>query len=322
MATSFWREKIKIGTLEVPRFIGGPLDGITDSPFRRLVRQFSRDELLFGEMRHVSFIAHAKQGANSLRFCQSERPFNFQVSANQVTAIEEACERIVAAGVDAVDLNIGCPAKNVIRSGSGSALMGDVPRLEQILLRFRAALPIPFTVKMRSGFKQVNAIEVAKLAEQCGADAITVHPRLQTQRFEGRPNYGLVAEVKAAVSIPVLVSGGVVNWATAKMVREQTNCDGFLIGRGIWGRPWKLRELQAHAAGEDFTVDGAMILDSALAQLHAMCDYYGEHGLYAFRKHLPFYLRGKPNASQVRERAVRANTVTEVEGALRTFWEE
>ncbi len=318
---SFWQEKIRIGTLEVPRFIGGPLDGITDSPFRRIVRRFSPDELLFGEMRHISCVAHAKGAQAALNFCQSERPFNYQVSANRIDDIEVACERILAAGVDAVDLNIGCPAKNVIRSGSGSALMADLPRLENLLLRFRAALPIPFTVKMRAGFKKVNVVEVARVAQQCGVDAISVHPRLQSQLFEGRPDYALVAKVKEAVSIPVIVSGGVVNWATAKMVHDITGCDGFLIGRGIWGRPWKLRELNAHAAGEEFSVDGATVLQCALDQLDGMCAYYGERGLYAFRKHLPFYLRGKVGASAVRARAVRSQDVNEVKDALRMFWE-
>jgi tRNA-dihydrouridine synthase B len=151
---SYWQEKIKIGNLIVPRFMGGPLDGITDSPFRKLVRHYSKDELLYGEMRHVSCVANDKGAKRALDFEQMERPFNYQVSANKIEFIEQACEKIMAAKVDCLDLNIGCPAKNVIKSGCGSALMADLPRLASLLAEFRKHLSIPFTVKIRAGFKE------------------------------------------------------------------------------------------------------------------------------------------------------------------------
>ena len=139
----FWEEKIKIGNREFPRFIGGPLDGITDSPFRALVRDFSKEELLYTEMRHVACVANDKGAQKALLFDQLERPLNYQVSANNTKFIERACERILEAGVDAIDLNIGCPAKNVVNSGSGSALMADIPRLTEIVTLFRKVIPIP-----------------------------------------------------------------------------------------------------------------------------------------------------------------------------------
>jgi len=226
----YWNSKIKIGNLSFPRFIGGPLDGITDSPFRQLVRDFSHDELLYTEMRHVACVAHDKAGVRALKFEQFERPLNYQISVNKVDFVEQACEKILQAGVDVVDLNIGCPARNVVGSGSGSALMADLPRLEKILTLLRKNISIPFTVKIRAGFKEKNAVDVAKLIQDCGADALAIHPRLQSQKFEGRPDYALAAQVKQAVHIPVIISGGVVNWKTAQMVYEQTGVDGFLIG--------------------------------------------------------------------------------------------
>ena len=119
----YWQEKIKIGNLSLPRFMGGPLDGITDSPFRQLVRNYSIEELLYGEMRHIGCIANNKGRIKALCFEQCERPLNYQVSANKLDFIEQACERILEARVDSIDLNIGCPAKNVIRSGSGSSTL-------------------------------------------------------------------------------------------------------------------------------------------------------------------------------------------------------
>ncbi len=313
---SFWHEPIKIGQLSFPRFIGGPLDGITDSPFRRLVREFSQDELLYSEMRHVACVSHDKASLNALNFQAAERPLNFQVSANKPEFIAAACYKILEKGVDMVDLNIGCPAKNVVNSGSGSALMADLPRLKTILQIFREHLPIPFTVKIRAGFKCKNAIDVAQLIQDCGADALAIHPRLQTQRFEGRPDYVLAAEVKKAVSIPVIISGGVVNWATAKMVYEMTGVDGFLIGRGIWSKPWKLLELKEHSQGRSYSVSNDIILRYAIKHLEYMIEYYGAKGLYNFRKHVPFYVRGVQAASHIREKLVTATTPEAVKEGL------
>lgn len=317
---SFWHEKIKIGDTYYPRFIGGPLDGITDSPFRRLVREFSQEELLYTEMRHVACVANDKGGMKALAFEQWERPLNYQISANKIEFIKPACDRILQAGVDAIDLNIGCPAKNVINSGSGSALMADLPRLERLLKELRALIPLPFTVKIRAGFKAQNAVEVAKLIQDCGVDALAIHPRLQTQRFEGRPDYALAAEVKKAVSIPVILSGNVINWATAKLAYEQTGADGFLIGRGIWSKPWKLRELQEHSQGRPFAVDGATIARCAIKHLESMLAYYGDRGLYNFRKHVPFYVKGCATAGAVRHRIVTTTSPYEVKEMLENLF--
>lgn len=317
---SYWQETVKIGNLEVPRFMGAPLDGITDSPFRKLVRTYSPKELLYGEMRHVGCVANDKGVKRALEFDQTERPLNYQVSANKIEFIEKACERIIAANVDCIDLNLGCPAKNVVRSGCGSCLMSDLPRLEALLKQFRKCVTLPFTVKIRAGYKYKNAVEVARLAQECGADALAIHPRLQTQMFSGVPDYSLAAEVKKAISIPVLLSGGIVNWATAKRSYELTGVDGFLIGRGMWSRPWKLKELQEHALGRPFKVSEEEILACALAHLDNMLAYYGQQGLYAFRKHLAFYLRGKPGASEIRGTLVRSSSVDQVKQGLRSFF--
>ncbi len=150
---NFWQEPIKIGSLKFPRFIAGPLDGITDSPFRRLVREYSPEELQYTEMRHVACVAHDKTGVRSLRFDVHERPLSYQIAANSVDYIDAALDKILAKGVDILDLNVGCPAKNVIHTGSGSALMGDLPRLKAIVTRLREKTgSIPLTIKIRAGF--------------------------------------------------------------------------------------------------------------------------------------------------------------------------
>lgn len=318
---NFFLEKFTIKGLEVPRFIGAPLDGITDSPFRQLVRDFSKEELLYTEMRHVRSVVTPKGGALALDFKQFERPLNFQFAANSPEFIAPACERVLKVGVDAIDLNIGCPARNVISSGGGSSLMADPERLEKILKEFRRSVPehIPFTLKMRAGFKVVNAVDIALLAQDCGVDMIAIHPRLQTQMFAGQPNYQVAALVKKAVQIPVVFSGNVVNFKTAKMTYEQTGVDGFLIGRGMWAKPWKLEEMKAHAAGKEYVVDGHMILKVALRHLELMITQYGDHGLLRFRKNLPFYIKGHPSASELRQRLVQSESLEDIQKGLIEF---
>ncbi|MGE0010119.1 MAG: tRNA dihydrouridine synthase [Candidatus Babeliales bacterium] len=309
---NYWQSKVTIGPYSFPRFIGGPLDGITDSPFRQLVRDFSKDELLYTEMRHVACIANDKGGQRALKFLQTERPINYQIAANEPRFVVEACEKIMAAGVDIIDLNVGCPAPAVTANKSGSALMDDLPRLKSILTTMESCLKIPFTVKIRAGFTCKNAVDVAKLIQDCGAAAVAIHPRTRAQKFNGRPDYELAAQVKQAVQIPVLLSGNVVNYKTAQLAYNQTGVDGFLIGRGIWGKPWQLREMQEHAEGNPYKIDQVTMLYYALQHLHKMLEHYGPKGLYCFRKHMPFYLRGFENASSVRQQLVIANSVDEV----------
>jgi nifR3 family TIM-barrel protein len=309
---NYWQESFSIGSLSVPRFISGPLDGITDSPFRCLVREFSSQELLYGEMRHVANIANAPKIPKALEFQQLERPFTFQIAANGIEFIDRACERILQTQIDVLDLNVGCPANNVIGSGSGSALMAQPEKLKEIVTYLRRRLTIPFTVKIRAGFREKNAVYIAQMLQDCGIDALAIHPRLQTQKFEGQPDYALAAQVKKVLTIPMIISGNVVNFATARSVYEQTGADAFLIGRAMWGRPWKLAELKAQAAGEPFEISRATITRYGLKHFQAMLSYYGVAGLHAYRKHLPFYLRGLPDASQLRQKLITSNSVEEV----------
>lgn len=317
----YFNQKLHIKQLSFPRFIGGPLDGITDSPFRQLVRDFSQEELLYTEMRHVRSIVTPKGGAMALAFEQFERPLNFQVSANAPDFVEEACNKILEAGVDMIDLNVGCPARNVISSCCGSALMANPVMLEKILKEFKRVLPdhVPFTIKIRAGFKQVNAIDIAKLAQDCGVDALAIHPRLQTQAFSGQPDYVLAAAVKKAVQIPVILSGNIVNFKTAHMAYERTGVDGFLIGRGIWAKPWKLEEMKQHAMGNPYLVDSNMVLQVALKHLGLMVQQFGVHGLFRFRKHLPFYVKGHPAASALRSRLFLTDNLDDVKEGLKEF---
>lgn len=306
---NYWQKPLVIAGKEYPRFIGGPLDGITDSPFRRVVRRFSQKELLYTEMRHVSALIRSPLQIN---FQKTEKPLNFQVAATTEQDIQQACELLLQKEVDMVDLNIGCPAPIMVKSGGGSALMADLPRLEKIVKLFRQNLSIPFTVKIRAGFKCTNAVEVSQLLQDCGVDALAIHPRLQTQKFEGKLNYSLVQEIKKKLTIPVIFSGGVVNFSLAKMVYELTGVDGFLISRGIWGRPWKLFELEQHMNDIIWKIDKTIVINSALEHFKNMHTFYGARGLHMFRKHISLYLKGIGADQDQRASIIKSTSYEEI----------
>lgn len=318
---SYWNSLLSIGSLSVPRFLGGPLDRLTDAPFRATTRLFTDKALLYTEIRHVAAVV--KMPRALLRIDQKTRPINFQMTASSTDYIEQACSIILEMGVDAVDLNIGCPATNVVKSGSGSALMGDLPRLEKVLRCFRAQLPIPFTVKMRAGFKEHNAETVAKLCQDCGVDALVVHPRLQQQKFNGVPDYSILASVKERVTIPVMVSGGINTIETARAVYDQSGVDGFLIGRAQLGAPWLLRQLDEQARGNVYQPAENLVYDAIVKHIQLIEQHYGKKGLPIARRHIGFYMHGRDNGCDIRRRAHGCTSwslMHEVIGALNKGW--
>lgn len=313
---NYWNKNIRIAGKEYPRFFAGPLDGYTDSAFRQLVREFSPKNLLYTEMRHVASLVNDKK-RRSFQFDTIEQPIQFQITTNGLSYLSEAIDLILSYNVDGIDLNIACPAKNVVRSCSGSALMADNRLLQHVLIFLREHSSLPLTVKMRAGFKEKNALDIVQLVEDCGVDAVAVHPRLQTEHFGGEPDYSLVAEMKKRVKIPVLYSGGIHTFVDAQNVYEKTGVDGFLIGRGMWGKPWKLAELDALAQGKEFNVASQMIYQTALKHLDYLLLSYQEDGLYNFRKHLPFYVCDFEGASALRQSLITSESVDEVKAGLK-----
>ncbi len=305
----FWDETITIGGMTVPRFMAAPLDGITDSPMRQLIREFSPDELLFGEMRHVSCVVNERKGT-SLKYDPVEHPLVFQFSANSEKNIEEAVEKVISAGFAGINLNLGCPAKNVVKSGSGSALMADLDQLAKVLREFERTIKgrVPFTVKIRSGYKEKNAVEVAKIAEGLGSAAIMIHPRTQPQGFTGLPDLELVRQVNEAVQVPVVVSGNINSFKRAQKVYDHTGVDGFMIGRALWGCPWKMREIVAASRGEAFSLTLPEIVNLARRHLQLSLQHYGPKGFQPFKKHVPVYIKGVENAGDIRHTLVNARS--------------
>jgi tRNA-dihydrouridine synthase B len=285
---NYWNSPLTIGSRTFGRFMGSPLDGVANVPFRKTVRLFSPEVLMYTEICHCDTIVNRDPKQWGLEV--GEQQINFQMTAADKTYVARACERVLAQGVSMVDINIGCPAKTVISKGAGSALMADPLKLKSIMQLFRANLPIPLTVKMRAGFKDYNALDVALMLQDLGVDALCVHPRLQTQGFAGEPDYELVGHIKKSVTIPVLISGGITSWPKAKTVYESTGVDGFLIGRALTGRPWLLAQLIAESQASCLDISQELIAETMMKHLEFSIAWLGpSRGFAYFKKHFKEY---------------------------------
>lgn len=319
MNTTFLDEKISFGSLSVPRFMSAPMDGITDSPFRQMIRLFSNDELLFGEMRHIANVAHDPK-KKSLQYNPIEQPLAFQFSGNKIDFLEKAIERVINAGFVMINLNAGCPAPGVIKSGSGSALMANKPILEQLIKELLTAINgrVSFTLKMRAGFKEKNALEIALMAQDLGVAGLIIHPRTQPGRFSSELDFELVKKIKDAVTIPVVFSGNLIDAESVTKTYEQTGVDGFMIGRALYGAPWKIHEIRSHLLGKPFALTPHEMLTYGYKHFELSLAMYGPHGFTIFKKHIINYITGIPNASQWRTQFLRTKT----EDEMREFFDK
>ena len=319
----FWDTKLKFAGLTIPRFMAAPIDGITDSPFRQMIRKFSKDELLYTEMRHISAVAYEKS-RKSLKFKQIEQPLAFQVSANSIKFLERAIESVIENKFIQINLNAGCPAKNVIKSGTGSALMGNIPLLKEILTALNKAINnrVPLTIKIRAGFKEKNGLEIAQIAEDFGLQGIIIHPRTQPQGFSSPLDFDLVKKIKQTVKIPVIFSGNINSFARAKQAYELTGVDGFMIGRALWGAPWKIKKIREEGLGNKFEVTTEERLKLAIEHLELNNEFYEINGFQAFKKQLPQYIKNLENAAKAREELLRTQSFEEMKTKLEKLLKE
>jgi tRNA-dihydrouridine synthase B len=238
-----------------PANILAPMAGITDTVFRRLIKRLGGCGLIMSEF--ISGEGLLRQNIRTRRYLyytEEERPIAAQIFGADPDRLAEAARRIEDLGFDLIDLNLGCPAKKVTKCG-GSGLLRDLPLLGKILRRVRAAVSIPFTIKMRSGWseEEIVAVPVARLAEECGVDAIAVHPRTRLQGFSGKARWEIIQEVKAAVRIPVIGNGDVLTPADARALHQQTGCDAVMIGRAAAANPWIFKQMEDFFRGGTYT---------------------------------------------------------------------
>ncbi len=265
-----------------------PLSGYNDWPFRRLCREFGAALVYTGLLSAQGILYGSQRTHEMLAFHADERPLVCQLFGGEVDTLLAAAQVVVAAGADVLDVNLGCPEPKVTKKGYGAALLKDPAQIGRIFARLTRAVPLPVTAKIRLGWDAAsrNYLEVARAMEENGAALIAVHGRTADQFYLGEADWDAIAEVKQAVSVPVLASGDVRCVADIARIQAHTGCDGVMIGRAAVGNPWifGLRDRDAVPLAERVSV--------MLRHLRDMVDEAGAyHGLVCFRKHLSEYLR-------------------------------
>ncbi len=238
-----------------PAAVLAPMAGVTDTVFRRLIRGFGGCGLLMTEFTSADGVTRDRRRAQRyLSFEEDEHPIAAQLFGANPDTLAEAAAMCEELGFDQVDLNLGCPAKKVVKCG-GSGLLRDLPVLGQILRRLRAAVSIPFTLKFRSGWDENSVVvcEVGRMAEDCGVEAIALHPRTRAQGYSGRADWTLIAELKGTVSIPVIGNGDINSPEDAERMFRETGCDAVMIGRAAAANPWIFRQMEDYFASGSYS---------------------------------------------------------------------
>jgi len=233
-----------------------PMAGLTDSVFRRLIKRLGGCGLVMTEFTSAEGLTrNSLKSKRMLFYHEEERPVTAQLFGADPQRLAEATRLVEDLGFDAIDLNLGCPAKKVVKACGGSALLRETKLLEEILKGIRAAASIPFTVKIRAGWSdtEIVSLQVGKMAEDIGVEAITLHPRTRVQGFSGKADWAKIAQLKAYLKIPVIGNGDIVTPEDALRMRAETGCDGVMIGRGALSNPWIFRQIHEIESGLPIT---------------------------------------------------------------------
>lgn len=318
--------RLTIGGITLPNnIILAPMAGVSDLPFRLLCHEQGAGMVCM-EMVSAKAIYYNNKNTDSLmEIHPDEGPVSLQLFGSDPVIISEMAKRIEDRSHTFLDINMGCPVPKVVNNGEGSALMKNPKLVEQILGSLVKATKKPVTVKIRKGFDEtcVNAVEIAKIAENCGVAAVAVHGRTREQYYSGKADWDIIAKVKEAVSIPVLGNGDVDSPERAEQMLVRTGCDGVLVGRAAQGNPWIFRDIVRYLEdgtllpGPDNAEKKSIILRHAALQLQ----YKGEYiGVREMRKHLSWYTAGMPGSARFRREINAMETMEQlVESVERIF---
>ena len=320
-------QPLRIGSVTLPNnLILAPMAGVTDLPFRLLCKEQGAG-LLCMEMVSAKAILYKNRNTQALLAIDlREKPVSLQLFGSDPDIIAQIAHQIEELPFDILDINMGCPVPKIVSNGEGSALMKN-PRLAgEIIEKTARAIQKPLTVKIRKGFDEehVNAVEMAHIAQECGAAAVAVHGRTRQQYYSGKADWDIIRQVKEAVSIPVIGNGDLLTAEAVIRMKEETGCDGFMIARGAQGNPWIFKQiLHYFETGEQLPRPSlSEVGDMILRHAQMMIEYKGEYtGIHEIRKHAAWYTGGYPNSARLREHFNSVETYEALE-AMILQWKE